>query len=197
MALRLTFRVGKNRGGLLIISPLSLPVFRREDWLLPDKEQVKRSIGFFGLFNGEIQCSSDTSYGAKHRRTGCFADRSSERLSDFRFPLAVCEPSSHGLLLGPFSNESAQNQSKDKNRGGKQPGVRFVDKQRELDCRHDDERTEHQGPLPQSQVEFFISRRGTKISRYRSNDTDSIEIGQTGNVLDRHHQQCRDYRGDD
>ena len=44
--------------GLLIISSSSLPVFRRENRLLANKQEVERPFRFFGLFEGEIQCSS-------------------------------------------------------------------------------------------------------------------------------------------
>ena len=49
MPLSLVFCVGKNRLGFVVVGPFALSIFRREDWLLANKEQVERSVGFFGL----------------------------------------------------------------------------------------------------------------------------------------------------
>jgi hypothetical protein len=68
MPFRPTSRIRKNRTGLLVVYPFSLPVFRRENWLLTNEEHVKRSVGFFSLLHREIQSSSDASYCAQHRR---------------------------------------------------------------------------------------------------------------------------------
>jgi hypothetical protein len=57
------------------ISSSGLPVFRHENGLLTNKEQVERSPRFSSLLQREIQSPSDASDCAKHRQVRGHADR--------------------------------------------------------------------------------------------------------------------------
>ena len=116
--------------------------------------------------------------------------RSNIDIHPFRHERGFC------FLFHPaFQNQSAQDQPNNKNRDREVARVRFVDQQRDFNRRHHDEGGEHQRPFPQFDRESSIGRGCAEIGGDRADDTNSIQISQTGHVFDGDDEQHRHQRG--
>src|ERR1700755_3593622 len=97
----LILRIDKNRPSLVVFTPFSFAVIRRDDRLFPDEENVERAIGVFGFLDSKIESSADSADGAQHRWTCRFRERLLERSREFTLFHAITGCGTQCLFLSP------------------------------------------------------------------------------------------------